>query len=77
MSTTNVYGQFTEDDETNTGYIGKEIDTSNTFAAYDAKFYSGFMYEIGFSNKDISHHYVYKTSGCSGHCSNFCDYATN
>ena len=77
MSTTYDYYQFTEDDKSWTSHIGKETETDNSFNAYNGKYYSGFMYEMGFSNKDISFQYVYKTSGCGGHCSNFCDYASN
>ena len=42
---------FTEDNTTWTkNYIGKELDT-NSNAHVDTKFYSGFLWEIGFSNQ--------------------------
>ena len=77
MASTNVANQFTEDDEAWNFYIGKELDTDSSPSAYDAKFFSGYIYEIGFSNNDIHHNSRWTSSGCSGHCSDFCDTESN
>ena len=60
-----------EDNTSWTNYIGREDDSPSS-AAVAAKFFSGFMYQMGWANKDITYTDVYKTSGCTRNCTNFC-----